>query len=1102
MELTVFYYDPAWHVLWVDDGSRGSFFPTSDAFLPIAAGDRIFVKGTLRPSAGLDAKAVQIQVQAHRLFPAPASVAGDLEDDSRWNMRWVTLEGTPVRQNIPDPGHVKVDILSEGRIVSASIIIKPSEAIPDWFGRRLRLTGVYVGSRDTSGSLVGIALWVPSLRDIASVGLARDEPHFKLPATPIAQLASVPANSWVRISGYVAARDQGRSLAVRDATGQITISSQQPDWLNIGQRVDVIGRVRGAGALANLSAAFFRVAADAGPGEARPQEPEGAPAMLQVADQVMELPPRQAALGYPVTLRGVVTWSNRHADNFYLQDPSAGVEVRLKAGQRPPGVGELVQVVGLSAAGAASPVVRETKLADLGATPLPTPDAVGLDQAQSGAEQAKCVAMTGYLSKIVEDGTWSRLEITAPTGTFEACAPLDETFQDALGSFVRVTGVCTIQPAADPATGLPRVQLWLADRSQVQVTQRAPADPFAVPAITLAGLRQYLAFHNVSDLCQVAGVVIGVHPDGSFYLQDGNAGILVRERVSATPATGASVAVVGIPGREGGRLVLREAAWRTDPARAIPAPVLLNSAAELDRGLDGTLVAVRATLDEVVPAGTGWNLECRNGRPFSAHLGAAPADRMPGVGSTVVLTGVYVLAYDEFRQPRTFGLELRGLPDIRVMESPSWWTARHAIAIAGGFALCTVLGVGWVLALRRRVARQTAQIREQFEAEARLRAELERAGRMESIGVLAGGIAHDFNNLLTVILANLGLAQMDEGLAQPTRATLDDAARGAKRASELTQQLLTFAKGGDPVRTAVSLPEVVRESAEFGRHGSPVRCEYEVEPNLRPASIDRAQFGRVVHNLVLNATQAMPQGGVIRIALSNATDAARVGTLPPGPYLKVVIADNGPGVAPEHLARIFEPYFSTQDANRGLGLAAVHSIIKKHRGHIEVQSGPGRGTTFEIWLPAAETAGSAAPNSPPVSPPKKKSVRVLFMDDEPQIRQTADALLTRLGHETVMAADGAEAVRAYREQFAAGQPPEVVILDLTVPGGLGGRAAMEKLREIDPDVRAIVSSGYSSDPVMANYAAYGFRAVVAKPYDVALLARTIQEVAGLKRSAL
>jgi CheY-like chemotaxis protein len=311
----------------------------------------------------------------------------------------------------------------------------------------------------------------------------------------------------------------------------------------------------------------------------------------------------------------------------------------------------------------------------------------------------------------------------------------------------------------------------------------------------------------------------------------------------------------------------------------------------------------------------------------------------------------------------------------------------------------------------------------------------------------------------------------------------------------LTQQLLTFAKGGDPVRAAVSLPEVVREAAEFARHGSTVRCDVEVSAGLPPAHIDRAQIGRVVHNLVLNATQAMPFGGSVRIGLEPADVAAgELAGLPAGSYVKLTIADNGPGIPPEHLPRIFDPYFSTKSKNSGLGLATVHSIVKKHQGLVTVESTLGRGTTFSLWLPAAD--GPVAPANPTANAVRGKGVRVLFMDDETTIQRVAVGLLGKLGHEVTAVSDGAAAVREFGAARVAGRPFDVVVLDLTVPGGMGGRAALEVLLRADPEVRAIVSSGYSSDPVLANFRAYGFRAMVAKPFDLGGLAKAIQDVIG------
>jgi PAS domain S-box-containing protein len=376
---------------------------------------------------------------------------------------------------------------------------------------------------------------------------------------------------------------------------------------------------------------------------------------------------------------------------------------------------------------------------------------------------------------------------------------------------------------------------------------------------------------------------------------------------------------------------------------------------------------------------------------------------------------------------------------------------------------------------------------------ARLEAEVLRSSKLESLGILAGGIAHDFNNLLTVVMGNLTLAMLDSQVAAAAGRWLREAEHGVLRARDLTQQLLTFAKGGDPVRTAVALPDIVREAAEFTLHGSKVRCIFDIAADLWPADVDKGQIGQVVQNIVINAVQAMPEGGALHIALRNAAVAA--GDLPAlaaGRYLKLSLADTGTGIRSEHLARIFDPYFTTKQQGSGLGLATVYSVVRKHQGHIEVESELGRGTTFRIWLPAAQRLPAvAAPTRPRLS---RRTGRILFMDDEEPICRLATALLERMGYEANVVGDGSEVVREYGAARTAGRPYDAVILDLTVPGGMGGLEAMEALRKLDPEVRAIVSSGYSSDPVLANYRAHGFLGMVAKPYKITDLAKTIQTV--------
>jgi PAS domain S-box-containing protein len=375
-----------------------------------------------------------------------------------------------------------------------------------------------------------------------------------------------------------------------------------------------------------------------------------------------------------------------------------------------------------------------------------------------------------------------------------------------------------------------------------------------------------------------------------------------------------------------------------------------------------------------------------------------------------------------------------------------------------------------------------------------LEAERLRTSKLESVSVLAGGIAHDFNNLLTVVMGNLALARdlLREADA-PAEPWLREAERGAMRARELTTQLLTFAHGGDPVRTSVGLTEVVREATEFALHGSNVKAEYDLAADAWPADADPGQIGRVIQNLVINSVQAMPAGGIIRVSVAN--EVVPPGSRPPlagGNCLRITIADQGTGIAPEHLSRVFDPYFTTKVGGSGLGLSTAYSIVRKHQGHIVAESTPGCGAVFHIWLPAlpVRPAAKRPETNSPFTPLRG---RVLFMDDEEEIRKMTAALFRQMGLEVVTTADGQAAVQQFQEARNSGHPFDLVVMDLTVPGAMGGREATETLRRIDPGVKVIVSSGYSSDPIMANYRSHGFCGCVAKPYRVRDLTQTLRE---------
>ncbi|MBC8318679.1 MAG: PAS domain S-box protein [Desulfobulbaceae bacterium] len=376
--------------------------------------------------------------------------------------------------------------------------------------------------------------------------------------------------------------------------------------------------------------------------------------------------------------------------------------------------------------------------------------------------------------------------------------------------------------------------------------------------------------------------------------------------------------------------------------------------------------------------------------------------------------------------------------------------------------------------------------------ERRIEEEQLKVRKLESVGVLAGGIAHDFNNILAAILGNIKLASLRVKDDKVT-SLLSSAQKATLRAAKLTQQLLTFSKGGDPIKEKTSINGIIQESADFVLHGSNVGCEYNSPDDMWMVNADSGQIGQVIKNLIINAKQAMPEGGKIQINCSNIEDAAAESLLSihDGKFVCIRIQDTGIGIPKEIIDKIFDPYYTTKQQGSGLGLAVCHSIINKHDGHISVQSSPGKGTTFTIYLPAVSSTETIAPKVRQTGS-AVRAARIMVMDDDKMIREVTQGLLDILGHEAVLVADGEQAINEYQKLQDSGMPVDLVIMDLTIPGGMGGQEAAKKLLQVDPRAKIIVASGYSNDPVMAGYREYGFCAAVAKPFDLAELRKGIE----------
>ena len=373
---------------------------------------------------------------------------------------------------------------------------------------------------------------------------------------------------------------------------------------------------------------------------------------------------------------------------------------------------------------------------------------------------------------------------------------------------------------------------------------------------------------------------------------------------------------------------------------------------------------------------------------------------------------------------------------------------------------------------------------------------LQKMEKLKSVGTLAGGIAHDFNNILMGLFSNISIAKEDLPKDHPGFKSLEEAEKSMNRAIRLTKQLLTFAKGGAPVTESINLNDLIAKVVRFDLSGSNVKPVFEQPDDLWPAEVDKGQIQQVFSNLTINAKQAMPDGGNLYITLENADISKNaVPCLVQGKYIRITVTDEGIGIDRTHLDRIFDPYFTTKHAGNGLGLATVYSIINKHGGCINVDSQLGKGTTVTLYLPASKSQHLPETKQHEAERTTiKQTARILVMDDEEMVRNVVTTMLERSGYSVETAEGGEEAIEIYKQSMNAGNPFDIVIMDLTIPGGIGGKEAVKDILKINPEAKVIVSSGYANDPVMANYAEYGFYSIIAKPYTKSKLLEVLSRI--------
>jgi signal transduction histidine kinase/uncharacterized protein YdeI (BOF family) len=1096
LEMRVNFCDPAWHNLWYDLAGEGRYIQLAANAPLLRNGQRVRIEGTFVPKQGIVADRVRVTVLDEFVGVTPVPTNGCIGEVPLFDRKIVVTEGYVDEQQLIDSQHLRLTMLIDDRRVICWVPPDPNNALPNWQGCRLRVIAVYSGRIDPTGTEATVELWTARQSDISVIGNIATDPRFAIPLTQTGRLNEVRVGSVVRLRGKIRQREIGSNFILRDRTGEVWVDSLQRERLQPETEVEVVGRMAIVGSRWVLQTALFRRAISNDP-----REPESTGGAIDLIDRIRQLSPADAAAGQPVDIRGVVTWSIADADFFFIQDLSGGVRVRLPQGMPPPPLQRYARVVGKTYQGPFGPAVELQQLHDITAMAHPFPKRITYSQAITGSEDGQWVEMRGFIRRTASEGDWRWIYVTTPEGEFTGHLWSQVNFVATPGSLLRVHGVCEV--TTDAKNRISGVRLRVPYLHDIVIEADAPDDVYDLPLRKVGDLRRLFAMEGLVR-ARVAAQVVHHVSGQSIIVQDGDDALTIFSREPGQLVPGDMIEAVGIVGRDGARMVLREAVSRRTRVGLPPAPVELGDATAQDFRNDLRLVSVEATLIDFSRHTNLLRLTLQSGNAIFDALLEHPADGGPQVdlaaGMMLRLTGVYRIVFDDSYRPRGFQMQLRSGADLVVVKPARFWTVPRALLALVALAGCMLAGFVWVAALRHRVRAQTEQIREQLEKQSNLENELERAQRFRSLGLLAGGLAHDFNNLLTGILGNVTLAMLEERVMALVGDSLRDIEASAKRARDLTQQLVTFAKGGAPVRDNVPLPELLQSAAGFALSGAKARAEYRIAPEIWPVHADRNQLGRALQNLIVHARASMPEGGIIAFHAENEVCDSATAALPAGRYVRVTIADHGPGLSPERLPGFFDPYSATKFGDDRFAMAIAYSIVKRHGGHIEVESSLGLGTVFQLWIPAAaerpQPAATEAEAEALALPMGIAGTRVLLMDDEETIRRLGERLLAKLQCEYRTVPDGATCLAVYREALAAGRRYQIVILDLTVPGGMGGAECMAELRRIDPDVRAIVSSGYSNDPVMANYRQHGFRLVVTKPYTAGVLAEAIRRVLG------
>jgi signal transduction histidine kinase len=1033
-EVVIYYCDAEWGNASGECLGIPRWLPIYDSPFPLKAGQRVAIDGViipLRERFVWDKTKIRILEENVELKAEPVS---DLSKNPReLSQHVVSVEGL-IDSELDEPTHCTINFLS-GDTLARAYVLKGTNSLPLHFkeGDFVRMKCVYSPQFDRNGSLSDLSLLVNSPTDIQVIGSLKTDARFSIPITFSKDIQSdTPAGNVVRVEGVVRNYEPGKWVTIWDATGQIMVQSKQSQPLRFGDRVEAIGYPYVLGVQQCLHDGLYRLATSTNPAASAPMMATNT-LPLRLAEQIRDLSPEEAGRRLPVNLRGIVTWSHSETPFAYVQDASGGIRVVNPKWDEPNTAkpGTIVLLEGVTDEGAFAPMVTNAVLRRAGWWNIEEGRLVPLEQALTGVEDGHWIEIRGFVRDLMQTNGLVRFDLSTSSGEFQAWTPASQSFDSLKGSIIRVRGVCSaVSNARHQLTG---IQIWTPDVKYIQTEEPAPYDLFALPLRPLASLRRFSTERVLNQRIRTSGTVVLHVPGHYLYVQDGVDSVFALSQQPDVLQPGDRVEVVGFPGKEGQKFVLREAVYRRLAGGGEPKPVQLSATKFGDVNLEGLLAKTEGVLLNKMEKDGETHLLIQT-RDFTseASLNSAAAETQKklqalALGSRIALTGVYEVQSDEYGQPRSFRLHLRSWNDVQLLRPPPWWTlARLLWALVGVLAVFLIALTWGILIARKnallnqaqaelrtandqleiRVTERTRELQDQVAARERAHTELAQAqqslmlaSRRAGMAEVATGVLHNVGNVLnsvnvsTTLLRNqirtsethtlLKVAELLKQRNGNLAAFLTSDPKGKlipefiiqiagqlqKEQKNTSHELEQLFKNVAHIKDIVAMQQsharvagvaekaalagLVEDalqinSAALTHQGVTVIRQFEEVPLLM---VDKQKVLQILINLVLNAMYALDEctQNEKRLIITIAKTAKECAM--------IRVEDNGIGIPPENLTRIFAHGFTTRPDGHGFGLHIGALNAREMGGSLSAASeGVGRGATFTLILPMSPPA--------------------------------------------------------------------------------------------------------------------------------------------------